>query len=361
MRYVHAILIGVTVPLILTATFFAVPSNMGRSDLATKTTDNSNVPDGQNLASTLPVAEAASSKIHRITLSAEQLSNGLLAYKMVSYTVGVGKGKPADITSKYPSEATIPGPTIVLNEGDQVFLKIKNDIGSGMVSVHVHGVHYSIVSDGTLKHINEIKDEGATPSKDYEYHWIAGAGTAGTWPYHDHTFAGINGAENKGLFGTVIVNPATGTVKATDDGVVKTVAISSISKNIVLYLGDDAFWGTEIKSDGTQRALWTNPHLIAADNELVRFHLIALGTDMHEFTMDDYQIVDPVTSTLVSTKPIGPLENLQFTLRADVAFAGGDDNYRDLQASNALMGVQGIFEVTPFGGDSISSGIPDAF
>ena len=361
MRYVHAILIGVAIPLILTATFLAVPSAITGNNMATKAFDNSKDLEQETSANTLPVAEAASSKIHRITLSAEQLSNGLLAYKMVSYTVGVGKGKPADITSKYPSEATIPGPTIVMSEGDRAFLTIKNNLGSGIVSVHVHGVHYNIISDGTLMHINDIKDEGATTKKDYQYHWIAGPGTAGTWPYHDHTFAGINGAENRGLFGTVIVNPASGTVKANNDGVVTTVPLSGITKNIVLYLGDDAFWGTEIKSDGTQRALWTNPHLIAADNELVRFHLIALGTDMHEFTMDDYEIVDPVTSTLVSTKPIGPLENLQFTLRADVAFAGGDDNYRDLQASNALMGVQGIFEVSPSGGDSISSGIPDAF
>ena len=359
MRYVHAILIGVTVPLILTATFFAVPSNMGRSDLSTKTINNSNVPDGQNLASTLPVAEAASSKIHRITLSADQLSNGLLAYKMVSYTVGVGKGKPADITSKYPSEATIPGPTIVLNEGDQVFLKIKNNIGSGMVSVHVHGVHYSIVSDGTLKHINEIKNEGATPSKDYQYHWIAGAGTAGTWPYHDHTFAGINGAENKGLFGTVIVNPPSGTVLANDGGEVSEVSLSDISKNIVLYLGDDAFWGTEIKSNGEQVALWTNPHLRAEDGQLVRFHLIPLGTDMHEFDMEDYMIVDPVTSDLTDTEPIGPLENLQFTIRAQE----GTGDYLDLQTSNALMGVKGTFEVVGEGdpSNSIPSDVPEEF
>src|ERR687887_385803 len=41
LRYIHAILIGVAIPLILTATFFAVPSSMTGINLATQSSDSS--------------------------------------------------------------------------------------------------------------------------------------------------------------------------------------------------------------------------------------------------------------------------------------------------------------------------------
>jgi FtsP/CotA-like multicopper oxidase with cupredoxin domain len=351
---VHAVLIGVAIPLILTATIFAVPSSISVNDHAHVTDSSGALGQETTTAIALPVAQAVSGKTHHIVLSANELDSGLLAYKMVSHEVN-GKGKKVDLTSKYPDSPTIPGPTIVLNEGDEVFLTLQNKLGSGKVSVHPHGVHYDIISDGTLKAINDVKDEAATTKKDYKYHWIAGPGTAGSWPYHDHTFITLNGAENRGLFGTIIVNPASGEVEANDG---KTVPLSEISKNIVLYLGDDAFWGTEIQNDGEQVALWTNPQLRAHKGDYVRFHLIALGTDLHEFEFDGYEFIDPATSDLVSSKAIGPLENLQFTL-----LANKDGTYRDLQTSNALMGVEGTFDVVGKGqdSDSIPSAEPEAF
>lgn len=88
----------------------------------------------------------------------------LMAYQMKSHTID---GTP--VTDRYSTEATIPGPTIVLTEGDTVELTLFNEITndhsvngiSKQVSVHVHGVHYELVSDGTLKVINKIHDEGA--------------------------------------------------------------------------------------------------------------------------------------------------------------------------------------------------------
>ena len=54
---------------------------------------------------------------HRIEMIAEETEDGLLAYRMVEHQVdGV------DITSRYNAQATIPGPTIVLTEGDTVRL-----------------------------------------------------------------------------------------------------------------------------------------------------------------------------------------------------------------------------------------------
>ncbi|MGZ5511215.1 MAG: hypothetical protein ACXWFC_12210, partial [Nitrososphaeraceae archaeon] len=52
-----------------------------------------------------------------------------------------------NITEKYSPSPTIPGPSLLIEEGDSVEITLTNpkDTGApGMVSIHVHGIHYSI-------------------------------------------------------------------------------------------------------------------------------------------------------------------------------------------------------------------------
>jgi FtsP/CotA-like multicopper oxidase with cupredoxin domain len=375
----NLIVIGVAIPLLLASLLFVTPyggsSNENQISDITKVLNNHVHSDtitndvaksgkGDAISNILPVAEGAPGKTHTITLAAEKLSNELLAYKMVSYKVATaGSQGQSDITKRYSSGPTIPGPTIVVTEGDEVFLTILNNItgspSDAMVSVHVHGVHYDINSDGSLMHINGVADQGAIPSGSFTYHWVAGPGTAGTWPYHDHTYLGINGKENKGLFGAVIVNPASGQVKALVEGDEKIVLQDNIKKDYVLYVGDDAFWGTEITpNNGKQTPLWTNPTLVAKKDSLVRFHLIAVGTDLHEFTITGgVQWLKPGTSDSIGQTELGPLENHVFTIMAKA----GSYTYMDLEKTNDLEGMEGTFKVTTSNGSSIPSPIPEPF
>ncbi len=289
-----------------------------------------------------PLGESIAAE-HIIEMTAEKKSVGstgdeLLAYKMVSHTVG-----GTNITSRYSTEATIPGPTIVLTEGDTVRLTIRNGINVDhqQVSVHVHGVHYKILSDGSLKIINKVLDEGAynTSGDFYTYLWDVALGTAGTWPYHDHNFENHNGSEDRGLFGAVIVNPASGVVTASNGSSITTVPVTSIKKDYVLYLNDDAFWGMSV--DGTskqQTPLGTNPVLEATSGDNVRFHLIAMGTYLTQFKLDGYQWVDPGTAHMINAKSIGPLEKHVFTIKA-----AGSATYMNTNFSRSLMGMHGSF------------------
>lgn len=280
---------------------------------------------------------------HRIEMTAEQIEDGLLAYRMVKHVVDKD-----DITSRYSKQATIPGPTIVLTEGDKVRLTIRNGITmqpDQQVSVHVHGVHYSILSDGSLKVINKVEDEGAYPENGgqfYTYLWDVAPGTAGTWPYHDHNFETHNGSEDRGLYGAVIVNPASGAVAASSGNTITSVAVSNIAKDFVVYVSDDAFWGMEIDSaTKLQTPLGPNPPLTARGGDHVRFHLIAMGTYLNRFKLEGYQWVDPGTTRLIKFKDIGPLENHVFTIRAL-----GSANYLNANFSRKLMGMKGNFVVT---------------
>lgn len=292
-----------------------------------------------SLSALVPTSESFAAE-HIIQLTAEEtqddgFGNKLLAYKMLSHRVD-----GLDITSRYSTEATIPGPTIELTEGDKVKISIENAIPgnnipipgiSKQVSIHVHGVHYDILSDGTLKVINKNFDEGAGAGLEetyviYEYQWNVALGTAGTWPYHDHNFETHNGAEHKGLFGAIIVNP---------------VGVPSYDKEYVLYLGDDAFWGMEINGvSKIQSNHGVNPTLVATRNSNVRFHLIALGTDIHTFELKGYKWIDPGTTHRINQVAIGPLEKHVFSV-----IAKNSTRYRDNNLSNKLLGMEGKFLV----------------
>ncbi|MBA4143091.1 MAG: multicopper oxidase domain-containing protein [Nitrosospira sp.] len=280
---------------------------------------------------------------HRIEMTAEETEAGLLAYRMIEHQVdGV------NITSRYSTQATIPGPTIILTEGDKVRLTIRNGITMSpdqQVSVHVHGIHYNILSDGSLKIINKIEDEGAYPDhggRFYTYLWDVAPGTAGSWPYHDHNFETHNGSEDRGLFGAVIVNPASGAVTGSNGSSIASVPVNSIKKDYVLYLADDAFWGMEIDGASKQQTpLGANPALTANGGDNVRFHLIAMGTYLNRFQLEGYQWVDPGTKQMIIAKDIGPLENHAFTIKALAS-----TNYMTANFSRKLMGMRGSFNVT---------------
>jgi len=301
-------------------------------------------------------AFAANPKTHEIDMKAVKLPNGQLAYQMVSHHI-----EGDDVTEqRYGAVPTpsIPGPAIVIDEGDEVFLTLTNDLGEGCVSVHTHGVHYSIEDDGTLQSINGVEDSCAEPGEPKTYHWNAAKGTAGTWPYHDHTFGGELGSEDKGLFGAVIVNQKNN--KALIDGEIKPVQTSDISKEYVLYMVETTFWGLEIDNEngGKQTPLWTNPTLQAKLNDNVRFHVIGLGTAFHTFHMHAHRWVDQGTTDVIDVKNIGPLTRNVFIVKAGEGVGSGDWMYHCHVFAHMQAGMSGIFRVTTDGGPSIPGPSP---
>lgn len=292
---------------------------------------------------------------HRIEMFADKLVEGedYLAYRMMLHEVTDKNGNTTDITSRYSIEAIIPGPTIIMDEGDVAEITLFNRIPNPdlvvnphhheNISLHVHGVHYEFHSDGTLKYINLSEDQGATLVQSYTYRWDAAPGTAGTWPYHDHNMNTHNGAEDKGLFGALIVNPASGAIPISQGGNNTSVSLSSIDKDYVLYVLDDVFVGTEIdRQTGEQTPVWVNPTLSAQKGSNVRFHLIALGTNLSQFVLPGYSWVDAGTNNAISEKAMGPLEKHVVTIQADAS-----SNYMNTTFSGRTQGMIGNFNVSP--------------
>ena len=287
---------------------------------------------------------------HEIEIGVDELSDDRIAYNLNSYLVrDVASNETIDITSNYTNETTIPGPTIIVNEGDKVIITLVNEMGWGFPGVHTHGAHYKITSDGTLKELNKVSDQAASPTKPFTFEWDAANGTAGSWPFHDHTIGrnvlgkSMDGLETVGLFSSIIINPSDGKVNALINGVPKQVNVSDIYKDYILYVNDDVFWGTEVdySKGGKHTQLGTNPTLSAPSNSIVRFNIQSIGNEFHNFTMDNIEWLSPGTNKVIKSHVIGPLANHVFTIEANK-----NSSYYDNSTINLLGGMKGNFVVT---------------
>jgi len=287
---------------------------------------------------------------HEIQMEAVKMPDGMYAYRMVSYTTSEGDDLVA--SGVYKTKPSIPGPTLVFTEGDSVDLTLTNkacddfvigDAGNNensYVGIHVHGVHYDISDDATYGRVNMDGTSAASCSIPVEYHWDVGLGTEGTWPYHDHTFYRNEvGGEDLGLFGTVIVNPASGMVNGlvnSGDGSIDEVSVEDIDKEFVLWmvssetLGRSVFYGMEIDNahpdiPGKQTALWTNPPLQATDGDIVRFHVLGLGDETHAFHLHGHRWVEAQggSADIIDVEEITPLQRKAFLVKVS---DNGDDN-----------------------------------
>jgi plastocyanin len=304
-------------------------------------------------------AEASSHKTHEITMEAVAMPDGLFAYRMASYQID---GAADLVGSQYSGKPSIPGPTIIMTEGDKAVVTLinsacENNFVNGpshplgglptysensMLGIHVHGVHYDITDDASYARMNMNNDSGALCGQSIEYEWVAAPGTAGAWPYHDHTFS-INevGAEELGLFGTLIVNPADGKVNGlVNDGTgeIDTVNISQVEKEFVLWmvssesLGKSIFYGNEIDyhttdyagaSDGVREtALWTNPNLVTTEGGIYRIHVLGIGDETHAFHLHGHRWTEDIhdkpntVEDIIDVKEIVPLQRHSFIIKA---------------------------------------------
>ncbi|MGH8582322.1 MAG: multicopper oxidase domain-containing protein [Gammaproteobacteria bacterium] len=297
-----------------------------------------------------PVQAAEGGDTHLITIKAGALPSGQLAYQMVSHKIKTALGGEADRTDRYYAGPTIPGPTIVIKEGDTAEVTLEHGITDSPlpVSIHVHGVHYKADSDGTMKVLNGLKDEAAFPGQPYTYKWTAAPGTAGTWAYHDHAFGNpMVGAEDKGLYGTLIVNPTDGKVRAMIDGKHVNVDVADIKREFILWMHETTFWGMEVNHilKGKQIPLWTNPTVGARLGEKVRFHVIGLGTAFHTFHLHGHRWLEPGTTSVVDTANLGPISRQSFVVEAGEGVGPGEWHYHCHVIQHMQSGMMGNFRV----------------
>jgi FtsP/CotA-like multicopper oxidase with cupredoxin domain len=107
---------------------------------------------------------------------------------------------PGIQTDVYAYNGTVPGPTIVVQEGDRVVIHFRNELPVP-TTVHWHGLHLPFAADGSPFH-------PVAPGGKYDYVFTIRPGAAGTYWYHPHPDHQTGNQVARGLYGAVIVRAA---------------------------------------------------------------------------------------------------------------------------------------------------------
>lgn len=257
---------------------------------------------------------------HTIVLSAETLPNGQLAYKMINHTSSGGA------VPSYPAEATIPGPTLFVQRGDRVDVQLTN--------------HTSVPVSFNVPRLSIGNTDPTAPGQTRRYR--LNIRQAGTYTYHDED------ASLLGLFGAVVVDEPNGVVQSfvDGDGSIKPVNRSQLDKEFVMFMVGSTFWATEISRDGTQKPLWTNPDLGAHLDDLIRFHILAVGP-AHTFHLHAHRWVDPnshrsTSPHIIDTHLLDDSNNSHvFTIKAGTGVGPGVWQYHCHLMSHMESGMNG--------------------
>jgi len=236
-------------------------------------------------------------KLHKITLVARRAPDGDLTYN-----------------------GTIPGPTIEMYEGDEAEITLVNELDVA-VSLHVHGVHYKIDSDGTW-HTGSY----APPGGRYVYRWVAAPGTAGYWHYHDHVIGpgldGVRGIE-RGLFGALIVRRPGDPLP---------------DKTFVLVMQSSWF---------NQKRYPHTPLVEAKLGERVEFVVITHGSRFHTFHIHGHRWLDRGTNRIIDTFTQNAGESTGFQVIAGEGVGPGAWMYHCHVHDHLEDGMMGFFVVRP--------------
>ena len=240
-----------------------------------------------------------------------------------------------------PENASVPGPTIEMLEGECLEVTVVNDVsretlldlatkydgyrddkGNLGVSLHVHGVKYTQGSDGTVH-----SDSVVPPGEARTYTWYAeprttlanglvSPGSAGYWWYHDHVVGTEHGTGGiyEGLYGALIVRRAQDPIP---------------DKTFPLFMGPDVKINGKVHSHGSEHECHGAPAspqcLTAKKGERVEFVVVNVGDDFHTFHLHGHNWADNRTGLLsgpadetrvIDAKIFGPSESFGFQVIA---------------------------------------------
>ena len=270
-------------------------------------------------------AQVCEDPTNTVTLFAEQLRPGRVGYGLT------------------PKTASIPGPTITMTEGECLQVTLVNDTKQKL-STHYHGVAYTVASDGT-----PLNSSCVAPGRTRSYVLLATTpmsradgsidpGSAGYWHYHDHCLGTPHGTGgiSKGLFGALVVKPATG--------------YQEPARRCVLVMSKQTF--------NLKRAPHT-PTCASNLGDRVEFIVIGHGELLHTFHLHGHRWTDTrmgVASSLsdqsrvIDNKTVGPADSFGFQVIAGEHVGPGAWMYHCHVQSHSDSGMAGIFMVrTPDG------------
>jgi manganese oxidase len=217
----------------------------------------------------------------------------------------------------------IPGPLLRARVGDRIRVHFENrdTLRGDAHSMHFHGVRYPVGSDGSFLPGFSGPGGAVDPGQRFTYELTAGRGSAGVWPYHDHSRAMHESIEG-GLYGALSIR---GRRERRPD------------REFVVFFS--ALHGFETVNG---RAFVGNtPVFKARVGELVQWDVLTLGDEFHTFHVHGHRWLT-AAGVPEDTRTLGPAESFRVRFRED---APGTWLYHCHVEQHMRRGMIGLYRV----------------
>jgi FtsP/CotA-like multicopper oxidase with cupredoxin domain len=187
--------------------------------------------------------------------------------------------------------------------------------------MHVHGVEYEPTSDGVYVPLHDSKGGRVKPGQSFTYRLTAGRGSAGVWPYHDHSVS-MEESIAGGMFGAL------------------SIAQRRERRADREYLVAFAPWHGFQTIDG--RAFVGNtPVFESRVGDTVQWDVMAMGDEFHTFHVHGHRWRTD-GGTPEDTRGLGPAESFRVRWKED---APGTWLYHCHVETHMAQGMIGLYRV----------------
>jgi FtsP/CotA-like multicopper oxidase with cupredoxin domain len=217
----------------------------------------------------------------------------------------------------------IPGPTIRATVGDRVIVHFKN-LDTRFLhrhSMHFHAFRYGEASDGAFIPSKSGPGANVAVGHSWTYRLRAVRGSAGVWPYHDHSSSMMASIEG-GMYGTISIRRK-GERKPDHENIVF----------LQTHLGFMTINGRAFPGNA--------PTFKAKIGDVVQWDVLALGSDHHTFHLHGHRWRQ--NGEWIDTKSLGPAESFRFRIKEDIR---GTWLYHCHVEAHMMTGMIGYYKVT---------------
>ncbi len=244
---------------------------------------------------TWDVAPNGHDAIEGETVDPERRRLTTIAYR--AYTRGWAK----PVRRRAPHEQGILGPLLRVRVGDDVVVHFRNaDTHFRRPhSMHFHGLHYRVGSDGAYVPGFSGPGGNVRPGRTFTYRLRAGGDSRAVWSYHDHSPS----------MGPFIEAGSTGRCRwpgAASAGPTASSPCSSVP------------WAGSTRSTGGRAFVGNTPVFHARVGEVVQWNVLTLGDEFHTFHVHGHRWRRP-EGTPEDTRVLGPAESFAVRWREDRA------------------------------------------
>ena len=217
-------------------------------------------------------------------------------------------------------QAGITGPFLRAAVGDTIKVHFKNMDSEFRRphSMHFHGVHYRMESDGAF--IPGFSGRGADvkPGQQYTYTLRAGPQSAGIWPYHDHS-PSMHDSIAGGMYGALSIDEP---------------GASRPDREFLVFFGTHQ----DFMTINGRAFVGNTPVFRARVGQRVRWNVLAIGEEFHTFHIHGHRWRGADGGT-IDTRVIGPAESFRFSFLEDAAGAWPYHCHVEGHMANGMIGI----------------------